>query len=1542
MNTETNPSSVTAAESHTLPDAPQGFEVRANLAFPVIGLGASAGGVAALSEFFRAVPAEPGMAFVVIQHLAPDNQSLMPEILRRCTQMPVTQIEDGMRIEPNAVYVIRPGFTVTLSQGVLHLGEPVEKRGHRRPVDDFFRSLALEQKEKAIIVILSGTGTNGTAGAQAVKAAGGLCVAQDPETSEFPGMPRSLIQSGYADQVLPADRIPRFLVDFVEHPLIKDAEALAEPADALQSERKALAEVHALLRTRTGHDFRGYRKPTILRRIQRRMGVTGVTQLAEYAQVVRDQADEASALANDLMINVTGFFRDPEAWEALREGAIGPLIERHPVSVPIRAWIAACASGEEAYSLAMLIAEESHRARKTFEVKIFATDTADKSLALARAGVYPGGVEGDISQERLERFFDKDEHTYRIKKEIRDMVVFAPQNLLRDPPFSRVDICTCRNLLIYLEPEIQQRVLALLSFSVRDAGFVFLGNTESLGVAEQNFETVSKRWRIYRRIGPLQHRLTDMPLTPQLPVQAGLQSSDRGRPTSPTFPVREDRLTSSYERALLEELCAPTVIVDRHERLLYVSGDVSAFVTYPVGEATLSLIDISRPSLRSSVRAALRQAEETHGTAVVEAPLTAEENMARVRITAAPLEVRAPGRHLRVSFELRPLPPDNAASAKAAPAASVPARLSPAESELEDEVRILRHELQASVEAFEASNEELKSSNEEVLSVNEELQSTNEELETSKEELQSLNEELVTVNAQLQTKILELEQSTNDLSNLLSSTSIAVVFLDTQLLVRQFTPAVLDLLELIPTDIGRPISDLAPKFQTLNEAETAHEALRNAARTVLDNLTPLEAEVRSHTGRWYLQRTLPYRTADNHIEGVVLTFIDMTARKLAEQALSDVQLRLQTTLEHTPAAVMVVEAGSSKILHANRKAAELFGQPYPLPFLNTEWTAAVGAFKGWHPNGASLHPNEWPLARSLSEGAVVCDEPIEIVGSGGNRRTLSVSSAPVKDEAGVIVAAVAAFWDITDLKTTEKALRDSERRLRLIVESAHDFAILTLDTRGQITAWNPGATRMFGWTESEILGQSAAVIFSRADKDAGVPEREVRTALQNGRACDDRWHVRKDGSALWVNGVLSVARDDSGQVHGFVKIMRDNTERKEAEDRLYAATQASSEAKARAEAANRAKDDFISMVSHELRTPLNTMRLWLRLLGRESLSEKDRAEGMQTLGRAVDAQQQLINDLLDVSRIATGKLRLEFRPTRLAEALDAAIDAVRPVAARKEVQLAYKASPEIGIVQADPDRIQQVVWNLLSNAVKFTPSGGRVEIALSREDEWVVLSVTDTGIGIHADLLPHIFDRFLQGDSGSAREHTGLGLGLAIAKQLVELHSGTIAASSAGIGQGTRFIVRLPFKSELLTVGPARSSYPISSNTLLGIRILLVEDEGSAREAARRLLEGASASVQAVESAAAAREAYMLQRPDLIISDIGMPGEDGYVLMEQIRTLEIEHGIPPVPALAVTAFARKEDRQKAMDAGYDDHIAKPVDPDRLLQEIARLAAKRRP
>lgn len=841
------------------------------LAFPVVGVGASAGGIDAFGAFLDAMRPDGGMAFVFILHLPPDAESHLAGILGRRTAMPVRQVEDGMPVEPDRVYVIRPGHVLTIRNGHLRLGPELGgPRAANRPVDDFFRSLAEEQRERAVCVILSGMGSNGTAGAQAVKAVGGLCVAQAPESADYPSMPQHLIDAGYADHVLRPAEIPAVLLTYADSPYATGGRE-ADAGPVLDKEGHHLREVLAVLRTRAKQDFNGYKRPTLLRRIQRRMGLARLNTIAEYAKLLRQTPSEVTALADDLLIHVTGFFRDPEAWDALRRHVIAPLVAARAPGAAVRAWVAACSSGEEAYSLAMLLVEEAERAGKPLDVKVFATDLADRTLAHARAGVYPGGIESEIGPERRERFFTREAEQYRVRTDLRDRVVFAPQNILQDPPFSRLDIATCRNLLIYLEPDVQKRVLHLLHFGLREGGALFLGSSETVGGIDGLFEVVDKKSRIYRRVGPTRHGAVDFPLPHSLavehrPARVG-SSPPLRRGDAPPVPVPE--LT---RQALLDAHTPPAVTVDRDGHAVYYHGDVGQYLRL-AGEPTRELLLLVREGVRGAVRAALQRAATENARATVPDGWVDRESgrRHRVGVTTSPVADPAagdrPAAHFVVSFidhgEV-PLPGADG---------------SPDAGGWDAEVRRLRGELQGTIEELQSSNEELKASNEEVTSVNEELQSTNEELETSKEEQQSLNEELTTVNSQLRIKADEYQAASSDLASLLASTDIAVLFLDTSFRIRRFTPAARDLIDLISGDVGRPLTALARKF------DDPH--LDADCRAVLERLVSAEREVAGTGGRHYLRRVLPYRTTDNRIDGVVVTFVDITARKQAEQSLAD-------------------------------------------------------------------------------------------------------------------------------------------------------------------------------------------------------------------------------------------------------------------------------------------------------------------------------------------------------------------------------------------------------------------------------------------------------------------------------------------------------------------------------------------------------------------------------------------------------------------------------------------------------------------------------
>lgn len=837
---------------------------------PVVGIGASAGGLKALKELFEAMPADSGMGFVVVQHLDPKRESHMAELLGRITSMPVAEVRQGMRVEPDHVYVIRPNRELTFNRHVLHLADPSERRGARHPIDIFFRSLGEDLEERAIGVVLSGTGSNGSAGIRTIKELGGLTIAQNLETADHTGMPRSAIATGMIDDILAPAEIPDALLRHA-----RQIEHLAtQPEDLAEDGERAMNRLLAFLRARSGHEFRCYKKSTLTRRIHRRMSLCGHTQLPEYEQFLHRKPEEVDALVKDLMISVTGFFRDPGAWQALDQKVIARLVRERESGDSIRVWVPACATGEEAYTVAALLAARAEAAQKTFEVKIFATDTAEHHLESARRGVFPAAIENDVPPERLTRFFEEAEDSYRVKPELRDWVIFAPQDLLRDAPFFRLDLITCRNLLIYLEEEAQSRVLALFHFALNEGGHLFLGNAESVSHHASLFESVSKKWRIYRRLGPTRHDIIDFPI---------IHREGRARRATQAGPdhVPAVRPPAIAQRALAERYAPASVLIDRGNHILYFHGPTEKYLSQPAGEPTRDLLTMAREGVRRRLRGAVQEAIGRNGATSFEAWIRAGDAMTRCAVTVEPLRGPTADGLLLVSFE------DAEESAAPAPTTPAPEADEQArEFEFETELQRVRDELSRTIEQLETSNEELKASNEEITSMNEELQSSNEELETSKEELQSLNEEVNTVNSQLQRKVEELEDTTNDLRNLLASTDIATIFLDRRLRIRWFTPAMTQLADLVGSDVGRPLAHFATRF--------ADRHLLTAAQGVLEKLTPVEAEVEADDARWYLRRILPYRTQDDRIGGVVVTFTEVTAAKQSEQVLRAAHEHMQS------------------------------------------------------------------------------------------------------------------------------------------------------------------------------------------------------------------------------------------------------------------------------------------------------------------------------------------------------------------------------------------------------------------------------------------------------------------------------------------------------------------------------------------------------------------------------------------------------------------------------------------------------------------------
>jgi two-component system CheB/CheR fusion protein len=870
----------------------------------IVGIGASAGGIQALQSFFAALPDDTGAAFVVIVHLDPKSRSELPSILAARTRMPVSQVAATERLQANHVYVIPPDRQLQLSDHQISTAAFGEPRGRRAPIDLFFRSLA-GQHGDGFAVILSGAGADGALGVRDVKEAGGIILVQDPAEAEYPSMPHNAIATGHADLVLPVRDLAAHLVGLIGGKMVVLLDEDREIDDEL------LRQVFAHLRVRTGHDFSKYKRSTVMRRVMRRMQVSRTDSLTAYYAYLRDNADEAQALLADLLISVTTFFRDPDAFEALRAQIIPQLFAgKNPADV-IRVWVPGCATGEEAYSLAILLLEEASRHNIPPSLQVFGTDLDARALGIAREGLYPATIEADVSEERLRRYFTQEGDHYRIRRELRDMVLFAAHNLLKDPPFSRVDLVSCRNLLIYLDRELQQQVGATFHYALNPGGFLLLGSSEMVDNPPGLFRPVDRKARLYQSTA----RPNDKPrLLPSLVAGIGGHEhyTGPGRPLPPSAALNEAML----HRQAIEKAAPPSVLIDGLHRVVHLSEHAGRYLQPSGGPLSGDVVDLVRPELRFELRSALHRAFEI-GQSTLTLPILVRFNGAPhpvyLQVKPAGEENAADPRHALVLFiEGEPLESVTATPDQEGANDETVRRL-------REELRLTQERLRTTREESEAANEELRAANEELQSINEEYRSTSEELETSKEELQSINEELQTVNAELKLKLDAVSRGHNDLQNLLAATDFGTLFLDADLHIKRFTKQVTGLIRITPNDEGRPISDFALQLE--------YDGFLADLKAVLAHLSPIRREMRSREGRWYDVRMRPYRTSEDRIEGVVVTFVDITDRRQVEQALRDSEETLQrdkrlVELSHDPIFMWDVDGG---ILEWNRGSEELYG-----------------------------------------------------------------------------------------------------------------------------------------------------------------------------------------------------------------------------------------------------------------------------------------------------------------------------------------------------------------------------------------------------------------------------------------------------------------------------------------------------------------------------------------------------------------------------------------------------------------------------------------
>jgi two-component system CheB/CheR fusion protein len=1468
--------------------------------FPIVGIGASAGGLDAFQKFFDAMPQGSGMAFILIQHLDPTHQSMMAELLSSHTSMKVQNAADGMPIEHDCVYVIPPGVYLSIRNGELHLTHPQERHGARAPFDFFLRSLAQEQAERAICVVLSGTGADGSLGLKAIKEKGGLAIAQDPHEAIHDGMPRSAIMTGAVDLVLPVAKIPAAIAKnsqrFRAVHKRSNAGAVDEPSHAFSG-------IVALLCTKASLDFTLYKPGTLQRRIERRAAMAADGDLSRYLTVLNRDTHELDLLAKDLLINVTSFFRDPPAFEFLANTIIPELVRRHAPDQPLRIWIAGCSTGEETYSIAMLLREGVDAARRNIKLQIFASDVDPHAVAFAREGVYPASIEADVSPTRLDRFFTKEDRSYRIVPALRELVVFAVQNVLADPPFARLDLISCRNLLIYLRPEAQQRILLLFHFALREGGILFLGGSETAGGNDHYFEPISKTQRIYRHVGVVRPGEGDFPA----PARTGLRAPVRTE--APWTIPATTQLRDAAQQLLIETYAPASVVINYKCETLYYLGAIDRYLRVASGKPSRDLLAMAREGLRNKLRTAVHQAIGNRARAI-QSGVRLKRNGASNAVTIAvhPFESADPDLLLVSFLEEADRREEPAATTKQSGGASRVA-------DLERELDATRSDLQSTISELERANEEQKAVSEEAMSISEEFQSTNEELVTSKEELQSLNEELTALNSQLQEALEQQRNTSNDLQNILHSSAIATLFLDSSLNIRFFTPAATSLFSVIGTDVGRPLADLTPLASDAN--------LLSDARTVLATLVPIRREIQGQGAAWYIRSVLPYRTHDDRVEGVVITFTDLSERKAAEDRVEAARAYSDSIINTIRQPLLVLDSGL-RIISGNNAFYRFFAltadQAVGRPFAAVSDQLATIAEL----------PDFLDRVRTASNSISDCEIEAELPELG--QRALLLSGRKIHDGLPGQTKILLAIDDITDRKRAAEALEAAKRRAeqanlgksRFLAAASHDLRqpLQTLSLLQGLLAKkvkDPDALKLISRFE-ETLGAMSGMLNTLLDinqLEAGIVRPVIATFpvkdLFQRLRTEFSYHTAAHGLRLHVVSSNALVRSDLRLLEQMMRNLLSNAVKYTDRGKILLGCRRRGNM-LRLEVWDTGRgipEGQISAIFEEFHQLNNPAREHNRGLGL-GLAIVDRLAAL--LGHSIHVR----------SRPGKGSSFAVEVP------LGRETEGHLPPAVQQHKDESTRQAAIILLVEDDP-QVREMLTLLLEDDGYHTMAAadGREALNLiARGPPRPDLVIADynlpngqTGVQVAARVesimhqpIPVII---LTGDisRNTLRE--------------IADHSYVQLNKPVRVQDLTSLIQELLSRCKPPAITPALS--PIkTSNVAQESIVFVVDDDSGVRHAIRELLHQNGLGAEVYASSEAFLDAYRPDGPGCLLVDAVMPGIGGFELLEQIKGRGYR-----LPAIMITGHGDVHMAVRAMQAGAVDFLEKPVEGDELLESIGR-------
>jgi two-component system CheB/CheR fusion protein len=1481
-------------------DAPVSRETQPSWpSFPIVGIGASAGGLESLERLFSHMPRTSGMAFVVIQHLSPDFKSVIDELLARRTRIPILQAEDGIEVEPDTVYLLPPRKEMIIKAGRLYLKDKEPKQGLRLPIDHFFRSLAIEAGPMARAIVLSGTGTDGSRGLVEIKRLGGIVLAESEDSAKFDGMPRAAQNTGHVDRVLRPEEMPEALRRWNEAP----GTSLGATDDEAGSLETSEESIFRMLRDECGIDFSHYKTTTVGRRIERRISMSRLGGIEEYVAKLRTEPRELSALYEDMLIGVTRFFRDADAFEAISRVVVPQILDAVPSNEDVRIWVPGCASGEEAYSLAILFHEQLTLRDRPANLKVFATDVHRGSLEAAGQGFYSEESVADVNPDRLRRYFVRRPNGYQVSQDVRQLIVFAPHNVLRDAPFTKLDLISCRNLLIYFQPHAQEAALSLFHFGLKTGGILFLGSSESPGALKDDYDAVEERYRLYRKVRDAR-RVESV----KLPFLRGFAAAPSAPRPPPRAGISDNQLLSIYDR-LLDRFMPPSFLVSEDRELIDTFSGAERFLRLRGRRPSHGFLDLLPEAARAVVGGLIQKAVNDSTPvhyAGLEMPVGGVRS--RVDVTAEPIDNRRLSkRQILVQFAVRPkveAPPATDAREESAPPSRVSAEVLSADRvrTLEAELSYSRENLQASIEELEAANEELQATNEELVASNEELQSTN-------EELHSVNEELYTVNAEYQKKIFELEELNADFKHLLDATDVGILFLDSNLRIRKFTSQISSIFRLMSHDVGRKLSDFSHGLDRTDLVGDVRRAIGSGA--------VVETDVHDESGKCYFLRVLPYRLGGGgektgeeregeakaprqDVQGAVLTFTDISTLEQARTRLD----KLSAIVESSDDAIVGEELDGT-IATWNGGAERLYGYTA---------TEAVG-MSGFDYVPPERRDEEVGFLVRLARGERVDHVETVRLHKDGRHIPVSVTMSPIRDGRGEIVGISAIGRDITQLVATRRDVKEREEHIRLLLESMAE-GVYGVDLAGACTFANPSCARMLGYDDAaSIVGKTMHVHHVPPNGAAGADSCTLEAGAREGRNvhADDRVFSRCDGKTFPVE-FWSHPVSVGGRLVGAVVTFIDIAERKKAEHEIKIAA--------------RRREEFLAMLSHELRNPLAAVLNATTLMSTPSAEPSMVEQARLVVQRQAAHMARLLDDLLDVARITRGAVGLQKRVTDVREGAKAAAEALRPLFQAHRTDLVLVMPDDPLPVFGDPDRLQQIHANLFGNAASYSQDGSPVHVVLAREGQEVIIRVKDHGMGIGPELLPHIFELFVQGEQNLDRSRGGLGIGLTLVKMLVELHGGSVVARSDGAGKGSEFVVRIPAHDGAPQV---ESTRPLARVT--GKKIVLVEDHEDSRQLLRSLLEAKGYSVVEAPDGHAALSAIRESVPDVALVDIGLPGMDGY---EVARTLRTDHALGELILVALTGYGRDSDVLRAKEAGFNHHLTKPVRPEVLDQLLANL------